>query len=341
MFTGYISVNTLTVVSTLSGAVSVYQYLEANGTSLAVGTKIVGSAGGGVWLTNGSPQTIGSAANPVTFTGYGPLTNQTDANNAAVNNTGGWVNVQNDLQSMTTSIRTPMISFLSPLQLANVLFASNISALVGTLGTQSDTAVNILGGTIDGTVIGGTTPAAGNFTQVSAVGVNASLGMNTLNYDAAGFAYRLRATASGTNAIIQWTNNAQTVQWTSLIGSNNLLQCSTPFQATSFTGSGSGLTTLPTINNQQVLTNYSGAKTAGSVYSNLTGRPIVVIVTAAQADGGLYFYINGVVMGFQGQSGGSGNDYHCISMIVPTGSTYQVAYGNGNASSIPYWWEIR
>jgi hypothetical protein len=99
---------------------------------------------------------------------YGPLTNQTDAYNASVNNTGGWVNVQNDLQPMATSIRTPMISYLSPLQLANVLFASNISSLVGTLGTQSDTAVNILGGTIDGTVIGGTTRAAGNFNGVTA-----------------------------------------------------------------------------------------------------------------------------------------------------------------------------
>ena len=41
------------------------------------------------------------------------------------------------------------------------------SSSLGTMSTQAATAVNIDGGTIDGTVIGGTTPAAGSFTTLS------------------------------------------------------------------------------------------------------------------------------------------------------------------------------
>ena len=163
-FSGYISANTLTVISgSVTGSITSSQYLEANGSNLAVGTKIAGGSGLS-WSTSGVAQTVGSATNPVVFNAYGPLTSDDNAFAAAVNNTGGWVNLQNDAQPMATSIRTPMISFLSPLQLSNVLFSSNIASLVGTLGTQSDTAVNILGGTIANTALSnctGVTAAAG------------------------------------------------------------------------------------------------------------------------------------------------------------------------------------
>ena len=41
-----------------------------------------------------------------------------------------------------------MIAYLSPLQLTNVLWASNLTSVVGSLGTQDDTNVAIYGGTI-------------------------------------------------------------------------------------------------------------------------------------------------------------------------------------------------
>jgi hypothetical protein len=161
-FTGYISNGsggagtTLTVTSgSVTGTITNSQYLTANAApTLTINTKITG--GSGLTWTVDKSQLLGSATSPVTFTAYGPLTSQAVANDAAVNNTGGWVNVQNDsAYGMATAVRTPMISYLSPLQICNILFSANIASLIGTLGTQNDNAVNILGGTISNTTISG------------------------------------------------------------------------------------------------------------------------------------------------------------------------------------------
>ena len=149
VFSGYISGNTLTVVTgTITGTITNSQYLTANGTPLTAGTKITG--GSGLSWTVNNAQTLGSISNPVTFAALGPITNATVAYNTSVVNdytAGGWVTIQNDAQPLAVVVpRTPMLSYLSPLQLANVLWASNIASVVGTLGTQSDELVNILGG---------------------------------------------------------------------------------------------------------------------------------------------------------------------------------------------------
>jgi hypothetical protein len=181
VFTGYIVANLLTIVSVISGTITNAQYLEANGTALAVGTKVTGG-GGTSWAVNNA-QTLGSVTNPITFNGYGPLTTSAGAINASVNNIGGWVVVQNDDGlNVTNAARTPMISFLSPLQIANMFFTSNISALVGTLGTQSDTAVNILGGTISGVTFGtlaSPLPVASGGTGSTSIIPNAAVVGNT------------------------------------------------------------------------------------------------------------------------------------------------------------------
>jgi len=159
-FTGYISNGsggagtTLTVTSgSVTGTITNSQYLTANAApTLTINTKITG--GSALSWTVDKSQLLGSATSPVTFTAYGPLTSQAVANTAAVNNTGGWVNVQNDsAYGMATAVRTPMVSYLSPLQICNILFSANIASLIGTLGTQNDNAVNILGGTISGVTI--------------------------------------------------------------------------------------------------------------------------------------------------------------------------------------------
>jgi len=62
---------------------------------------------------------------------------------------------------------------------AGVDHDTDLSPLVPTLGSiavQDSTSVAILGGTIDNTVIGGSTPAAGTFTSVSATTVTATTG---------------------------------------------------------------------------------------------------------------------------------------------------------------------
>lgn len=146
-FTGYISGTTLTVTSgSVTGTITNSQYLICRGANLTAGTKI--TAGSGLSWTVNNSQTLGSATSPVTFEAYGPILSASGALNDAL----GWVQLTNNAQPLASVVtRTPMISFLSPLQLSNVLFASNIAYLLGTLGTQSDSAVNILGGTIANT----------------------------------------------------------------------------------------------------------------------------------------------------------------------------------------------
>ena len=142
-FYGYISGTTLTVTSVVSGSLTNNQYLSATG--MLLGTKIV--AGSGTSWTVSAAQTLGSSTSPVLFHGYG-----------AGSGDIGWYVVSNDAQPVTQYVpRTPIISFLSPLQLANVLFASNIAYLLGTLGTQSNENVDIEGGTIANTTINNAT----------------------------------------------------------------------------------------------------------------------------------------------------------------------------------------
>jgi len=165
VFSGYISNTTggagttLTVTSVTSGTITTSQYLEApsltNFPMNKVTSKITGTGGTGTYGLSGSAQLVGSATSPVTFYAYGPLTSSAEAFNASDLNIGGWVNVQiNPLSGvMAEAQRNPVISFLSPLQISNTLFSSNIAYLVGTLGTQYDNAVNITGGTISGVTI--------------------------------------------------------------------------------------------------------------------------------------------------------------------------------------------
>jgi hypothetical protein len=139
-FSGYISGTTLTIVGSVTGTVTTDQYLS--GGNIAVGTKIVSGAGS-TWTVSIS-QNVGSSTALLQMQAIGPGSGDI-----------GWYTLANGNIPLTGQLvsRTPMISFLSPLQLSNTLFVSNISYLLGTLGTQSDTAVNILGGSISNVTI--------------------------------------------------------------------------------------------------------------------------------------------------------------------------------------------
>jgi hypothetical protein len=151
VFTGYISGTTLTVTSgSVVGTITSSQFLQAAGSALSVGTKITGGSGLS-WTVNNS-QTLGSVTSPILFGAYGPIT----VGISGTTNSVGWVTLQNDLQPLTASApRAPMISYLAPLQLSNVLFSANIANLIGTLGTQSDESVSIKGGSISNVTLSG------------------------------------------------------------------------------------------------------------------------------------------------------------------------------------------
>lgn len=173
-FTGYISGTTLTVTSgSVTGTITSSQFLQSAGTALTSGTKITGGSGL-LWTVNNS-QTLGSATSLISFNAYGPITNSTVANSGSA----GWVTLQNDVQALATTVpRSPMISYLAPLQLANVVFSAAIANLIGTLGTQSDEAVSIKGGTISGVTLSNlvsTLPVSSGGTSLTTLTQNALL----------------------------------------------------------------------------------------------------------------------------------------------------------------------
>lgn len=76
-------------------------------------------------------------------------------------------------------------------------------------------------------------------------------------------------------------------------------------------------------------------------YTNNTGKPIMVAVTAWQdADSvlsELQFYVNSLMIA--SQKGYGNTPQNSIQIIVPNGSTYKVSLGVGD--SIAYWTELR
>lgn len=90
---------------------------------------------------------------------------------------------------------------------SNAATAQRTALGLGTLATQAATAVIVTGGTIDGSVIGGTTKAAGGFTTLSTTGL-ASLGAGvavTGNVSATGQIYSSVYNA-GSGTTFDWNN---------------------------------------------------------------------------------------------------------------------------------------
>jgi hypothetical protein len=149
VFSGYISAGaglstpgtTLTITGISSGTPTLGQYLD--GGSTVLGTTL--ASGGGVtplsWGVSGAAQLVGGPGNSVVFRGLGAGSGST-----------GWYTL--NTASSNVNI-TPIVAFSQQAQLVNMSLLSNISFLVGSLGTQDYNTVNITGGTINGVTITG------------------------------------------------------------------------------------------------------------------------------------------------------------------------------------------
>ena len=206
--------------------------------------------------------------------------------------------------------------------------------------------------------IGNGTPNTGAFTTLSTTGlatlnsINITNGVTSRNVDAAGYSYRLYPSASGTQSIIQWVNLAGSVQWTSLIGANNLLQCSTEFAATSFSGSGTGLTGTANSLNAGIGVNQSwqdvtGSRALTTTYTNSTGKPIILNINiSAGAVSGTQIWISingGSAFIFAYNTNSSGGVGAAGNIVIPSGSTYYVyvTTNTGSGYSLYSWHELR
>ncbi len=80
------------------------------------------------------------------------------------------------------------------------------------------------------------------------------------------------------------------------------------------------------------------SRAVSTVYTNSTGRPIVVqIVADVTVAGNIIGAVDGVTayIGY-----GTVNQFHCVTLVVPPGSTYQV-YPSGSTIGVFSWCELR
>ena len=95
----------------------------------------------------------------------------------------------------------------------------------------------------------------------------------------------------------------------------------------------------------QTWQNFTSSRALGTTYTNSTGRPIMIAVTAYNAGGSgdkaISFYINGSVVMVNGSFSSTGTPYQSGTLIIPDGATYQAATTGGVTLTLYAWWELR
>lgn len=108
----------------------------------------------------------------------------------------------------------------------------------------STDASDITGATLASNVTGSSLTSVGTLTSLTVTGessINNILNVTTVL--AAGLGFRVKADSTNASAIIQFTDNAVSAQWSTIVATNNLLSVTTPLAATSFNGSATAATT--------------------------------------------------------------------------------------------------
>lgn len=313
--TGGTDGNCLTIASGLIGNGA----CGGTATSIVIGTTTVGSGTTGYLLYNNAgvlgnlnPAGLTLAwgqitGTPTTIAGYGI----TDAFNSSVptpigattRNTGAFTNL-----TLTTTLTVPnggsgagtLTGYLkgngtSAFTASSTIPNTDITGL-GTMSTQAASNVAITGGTIDGTVIGGVTPAAGTFTALN-VSSCTGCGGGTTTYavsviqtvisgpvDANGAANFLPASTTGLNFTTQNITGSIPLIATAVNGFNSSGKLSTiGIQSSNFT-----FTSLPnTTTSYLFVTVSAGALTTGST----TTAPTYQYTGTASTLNGKYTYI--------------------------------------------------
>lgn len=84
----------------------------------------------------------------------------------------------------------------------------------------------------------------------------------------------------------------------------------------------------------------TASRALSTVYTNNTGRPIMVNITAIYTADGLSVEVDGVVAAISATGSGTGILYLPMSVVVPNGSTYEAVITSGSPS-IFKWTELR
>lgn len=85
----------------------------------------------------------------------------------------------------------------------------------------------------------------------------------------------------------------------------------------------------------------TGIRAQNTTYSNTTGRPILVNISATVINTASWrLVVGGVVVGTQNGTGASSNAPHFISAVVPPGASYSMNYTVGSGT-VAAWSELR
>jgi hypothetical protein len=89
----------------------------------------------------------------------------------------------------------------------------------------------------------------------------------------------------------------------------------------------------------QTWQNVTATRTNGVTYTNTTGKPIMVAITATVLNtGSWYAYVSGVLVVYNNGSGATSNAPMTTTFIVPNGANYSLTL---SASTLVYWIELR
>lgn len=198
-------------------------------------------------------------------------------------------------------------------QIATTAFVTNVTSTLGTMATQNKTAVDITGGTVVGIT---DLSVADGGTGVSTIAANAVV------------------LGNGTSAI-------QTVAPST--AGNLLTSNGTTWQSTA---------PAATLGVGQTWQNLTGTRTLNSDNTNLTGKPIQVVVSMTSSYGSgasgtttATALVGGVTVAFGQNSDSSGfyNTPITFSFIVPAGALYRVNTSNptGAITNLNQWAELR